>query len=230
MYRLNVNVRNIHIDTRHQDIIVKKTCGKPVIVGNKFSIYESDGEVLQVSELRAKSMGILEDRTLVDFGVRLHTQIMRQMDTICLFLPDDYGTHLTLVTSSGNIGIYGVQLDQCDIRSLSGNVEISSTWIRQFSICKDKGELYLRCVKGGDAIISNLNGYTQIERSLFRNMQVKSLKGNIDTYLPFNGLSYDICTSTSGEQCIDPHMTGSDSVKLSLISECGDIKVACKKL
>lgn len=224
--KLDEMCRLITIDTYWQPIVIKPTDGMSVVIYNSFFKCVNNSYTFSLKELECVSSECCFDDNVIDFGQKMREKIRNSREPIYIYLNRNTNYQLELFSSVGKISVHGVRLDNCYVRSMSGDVSFSSVWAKRLKVTKKKGDLRLSYMSGDLINVINQDGYTQIKHSLNERIYVKTMFGDIDTHLLPKSCDYRVLVRTNGNQGIDPYCVKEDHSKvLCLDSGYGNVNV-----
>lgn len=224
--KLDEICRLIQIDTYGQPIVIKPTDGASVVIYNSFFKCVNSNYTFSLKEIECVSSECCFNNNVIDIGQKLKERIQNSQEPIYIYLNNNISYKLELTSSVGKISVHGVCLDNCYVRSFSGDVTFSSVWAKRLKVTKKKGDLRLSYMSGDLINISNQDGYTQIRHSLNERIYVKTMFGDIDTHLLPKSCDYRILVRTNGNQGVDPYCVSDERSKiLCLDSGYGNVKV-----
>lgn len=216
----------ISVHTYGQPIVIKPTDGASVIIYNSFFECVNNNYTFSLKQLECVSSEYCFDNNVIDFGIKMREKIRNNREPICIYLNRNINYQLELFSSVGKIQVHGVRLDNCYVRSMSGDVSFYYVWAKRLKVTKKKGDLRLSYMSGDLINVNNQDGYTQVHHSLNERIYVKTMFGDIDTHLLPKSCDYRILVRTNGNQGIDPYCVREDHSKvLCLDSDYGNVNV-----
>lgn len=101
-----------------------------------------------------------------------------------VYVPDNFSGRISVETVSGNFDIRRLALEELRHKSISGNIEADNLYAKNINIEMTSGNTNLRDVKGNIAI-SSISGQVEIILNwLEDDINIKTVSGKTDIFLP----------------------------------------------
>lgn len=210
---------NLTIDTRDNDIILKKTTGSEI----KVTCYESEELVYDILNVKPdKNLKIAEKDNRkwyqmidVNFGI--------QETPLTVEIPDKDWQSIKISTSSGDINVSDFSdLFKYSINTSSGDIIISDMNAEAMNVKSSSGDI---CIKDSYImsllVIENISGETKLSKVGTNNIEVNSNSGDVELYKT-DAVSYKVETS-SGD--ISGKIRDDADYKFKVESLSGEISV-----
>ena len=210
---------NLTIDTRDNDIILKKTTGSEI----KVTCYESEELTYDILNVKSdKSLKISEkdgrkwyQMIDVNFGI--------QETPLTVEIPDKYWQSIKITTSSGDINVSDFfNFYEYSINTSSGDIIITDMNAANMNIKSSSGDV---CIKDSYIMyqlgIKTTSGETKLSKVDTSNIEINSNSGDVELYKT-DAVEYKVETS-SGD--ISGKLRDDAAYKFKVESLCGDISV-----
>lgn len=210
---------NLTIDTRDNDIILKKTTGSEI----KVTCYESEELTYDILNVKSdKSLKISEkdgrkwyQMIDVNFGI--------QETPLTVEIPDKDWQSIKITTSSGDINVSDFSdLFKYSINTSSGDIIISDMNAEAMNVKSSSGDI---CIKDSHIMdllgIETASGETKLSKVNTNNIEINSNSGDVELYKA-DAVSYKVETS-SGD--ISGKIRDDADYKFKVESLSGEISV-----